>query len=140
MKIITKSTSETEDAAYSLASKISPPRVICLIGGLGAGKTAFTRGFARYFGVNDAVASPTFTLLMKYSGTCEINHYDLYRASDYDELCEIGFEDQIEEGITLIEWADDFLSYLPKDKIIVRINYTQNEGEREIIIEGADLT
>ena len=136
MKIITKSVSETECEAYKFASKISPPKVICLIGELGAGKTAFVRGFARYFGVDGSVASPTFTLLMRYVGDCEINHYDLYRASDYDELCDIGFEDQIEEGITLIEWADDFLTYLPEDKITVRINYTPNEGEREITIEG----
>lgn len=139
MIFISKNVSDTENFAYELAKKITSPKVICLIGNLGAGKTAFTRGFARYFGIEKGVASPTFTILMKYSGSEEINHYDLYRAEDYDELCDIGFEDQIDEGISLIEWPDKFMEYLPSDKITVRINYTENEGEREITVEGLDL-
>ncbi len=138
MKFISKNVNETENFAYELAKKITPPQVVCLIGNLGAGKTAFTRGFARYFGIEKGVASPTFTILMKYEGNCEINHYDLYRAEDYDELCDIGFEDQIEEGISLIEWPDKFMEYLPEDKIVVTIEYTQNENEREITVEGLD--
>ena len=138
MKFISHSVEETENFAYSLASKISPPQIICLIGDLGAGKTAFTRGFARFFGVERGVASPTFTILMRYSGSVEINHYDLYRADDYDELCDIGFEDQIDEGISLIEWPDKFMEFLPEDKIIIRIEYTSTEGEREIFVEGLD--
>ena len=139
MIFISQNVSDTENCAYELATKITSPKVICLIGNLGAGKTAFTRGFARYFGIEKGVASPTFTILMKYSGSEEINHYDLYRAEDYDELCDIGFEDQIDEGISLIEWPDKFMEYLPSDKITVRINYTENEGEREITVEGLDL-
>ncbi|MBQ8541017.1 MAG: tRNA (adenosine(37)-N6)-threonylcarbamoyltransferase complex ATPase subunit type 1 TsaE [Clostridia bacterium] len=139
MIFISHSTEETEKFAYSLAEHITPPRVICLIGNLGAGKTAFTRGFARFFGVEKGVASPTFTILMKYTGDVEINHYDLYRAEDYDELCDIGFEDQIEEGISLIEWPDSFMEYLPEDKVVVRIEYTDNEGERKITVEGLEI-
>lgn len=139
MKYISKSVEETENFAYELAKHVSSPAVICLIGNLGAGKTAFTRGFARFFGIEKGVASPTFTIMMKYSGTEEINHYDLYRAEDYDELCDIGFEDQIDEGISLIEWPDKFMEYLPNDKITVRIDYTSNEGEREITVEGLDF-
>ncbi len=138
MKFISRNVEETENFAYKLAESITAPRVICLIGNLGAGKTAFTRGFSRFFGIEKGVASPTFTILMKYSGAEEINHYDLYRAEDYDELCDIGFEDQIEEGISLIEWPDKFMEFLPEDKIIVRIEYTDNEGEREITVEGLE--
>lgn len=138
MIFISKSVEETENFAYEIASRVSAPCVICLIGNLGAGKTAFTRGFSRFFGIEKGVASPTFTIMMKYSGKEEINHYDLYRAEDYDELCDIGFEDQIDEGISLIEWPDKFMEYLPEDKIVIRINYTQTEGEREITVEGLD--
>lgn len=139
MKFISKSVEETENFAYNFAQKVSSPKVICLIGNLGAGKTAFTRGFSRFFGIEKGVASPTFTIQMKYLGTEVINHYDLYRAEDYDELCDIGFEDEIEDGISLIEWPDKFIEYLPDDKIVVRIEYTENEGEREITVEGIDL-
>lgn len=139
MKYISKNVEETENFAYELAKHVAPPRVICLIGNLGAGKTAFTRGFSRYFGIEKGIASPTFTILLRYSGSVEINHYDLYRAEDYDELCDIGFEDQIDEGISLIEWPDKFMDYLPEDKITVRIDYTENENEREITVEGLDF-
>lgn len=140
MKYISHNVEETENFAYKLAKQITSPRVICLIGNLGAGKTAFTRGFARYFGIEKGIASPTFTILLKYSGKVEINHYDLYRAEDYDELCDIGFEDQIDEGISLIEWPDRFLEYLPEDKITVKIDYTETENEREITVEGLDFS
>ncbi len=139
MKKITHSVEETEDFAFSLASRITAPRVICLIGGLGAGKTAFARGFSRFFGITEGVSSPTFTILMRYSGSVDINHYDLYRAEDYDELCDIGFEDQIDEGISLIEWPDKFMDFLPDEKIIVRISCTENEDEREITVEGLEF-
>ncbi len=121
MKFISHSAKETEDFAFQLAKEITAPHIICLTGDLGAGKTAFTRGFARYFGIEKGVSSPTFTIMHQYHGNETINHYDLYRLSDYDELCDIGFEDQIEQGISLIEWPDDFLDYLPEEKTIIKI-------------------
>ena len=139
MKFISHNVEETENFAFKLASYVKEPAIVCLLGNLGAGKTAFTRGFARYFGIEKGVASPTFTILMKYTGQVEINHYDLYRAEDYDELCDIGFEDQIEEGISLIEWPDKFMEFLPDEKIIVKINYTETENEREITVIGIDF-
>ena len=109
MEFISHSPEETEQFAYELASKVSAPQVICLTGDLGAGKTAFTRGFARYFGIEKGVSSPTFIIMHRYAGTEVINHYDLYRLNDYDELLDIGFEEQIEGGISLIEWPDSFM-------------------------------
>ncbi len=140
MKFISKNVSETEDLAKRMASRVKAPAIICLIGELGAGKTAFTRGFCSYFGIEKGVASPTFTILMRYRGNdVDINHFDLYRTNDYDELCDIGFEDQIDEGITLIEWPDKFMEYLPTDKITVKIDYTSVEDEREITVEGIEF-
>ncbi len=140
MKFISKNVSETESLAKRMAARVKAPAIICLIGELGAGKTAFTRGFCSYFGIEKGVASPTFTILMRYRGNdIDINHFDLYRTDDYDELCDIGFEDQIDEGITLIEWPDKFMEYLPHDRITVNINYTPIEGEREITVEGIEF-
>ena len=133
MKFISHSTQETEDIARDIAAGIAPPRVLCLSGGLGAGKTAFTRGFARAFGIERGVSSPTFTLMHRYDGTVSIKHYDLYRLSDIDELLDIGFEEEIESGISLIEWADDFMDFMPPDRIIVKIS--RGEGDEERIIE-----
>ncbi len=134
MEFISHSPEETEKFAYDLAGKITPPRVICLTGDLGAGKTAFTRGFARYFGIEKGVSSPTFIIMHRYAGSEIINHYDLYRIADFDELLDIGFEEQIESGISIIEWPDNFMEYLPEDKIVIKITRL-SDNERLISME-----
>ena len=131
LEFISHNVEETENFAYELAAKITSPKVICLTGDLGAGKTAFTRGFARYFGIEKGVSSPTFIIMHRYEGSEVINHYDLYRLSDFDELLDIGFEEQIESGISIIEWPDNFMEYLPDDKIVVRITRL-GDNERKI--------
>lgn len=134
MEFISHSPEETEKFAYDLAGKITPPQVICLTGDLGAGKTAFTRGFARYFGIEKGVSSPTFIIMHRYAGSEIINHYDLYRIADFDELLDIGFEEQIESGISIIEWPDNFIEYLPEDKIVIKITRL-SDNERLISME-----
>ena len=134
MEFISHSPEETEQFAYNLAAKVSAPQIICLTGDLGAGKTAFTRGFARYYGIEKGVSSPTFIIMHRYNGKETINHYDLYRLNDYDELLDIGFEEQIENGISLIEWPDNFMEYLPDDKIVIRITRL-SDNERQISLE-----
>ena len=133
MEFISHNVNETENFAYELASKITAPKVICLTGDLGAGKTAFTRGFARYFGIEKGVSSPTFIIMHRYEGSEIINHYDLYRLDDFDELLDIGFEEQIESGISLIEWPDAFMEYLPEDKTVIKISRTQGGGDERLI-------
>ena len=134
MEFISHSPEETEQFAYELAAKVSSPQVICLTGDLGAGKTAFTRGFARYFGIEKGVSSPTFIIMHRYTGTEVINHYDLYRLNDYDELLDVGFEEQIENGISLIEWPDSFMEYLPENKIVIKITRL-GDSDRRIVVE-----
>jgi len=134
LEYISHSPEETEEFAFNLASEITAPRVICLTGDLGAGKTAFTRGFARYFGIEKGVSSPTFIIMHRYNGSEVINHYDLYRIGDFDELLDIGFEEQIESGISIIEWPDNFMEYLPENKIIIKITRL-GETERMICVE-----
>ena len=107
---------EKPSVGRELAAKLDTKGItrafIAMRGELGVGKTAFTRGFARYFGIEKGVSSPTFIIMHRYTGTEVINHYDLYRLNDYDELLDIGFEEQIESGISLIEWPDNFMEYL----------------------------
>lgn len=134
MEFISHSPEDTEQFAFDFAAKINPPQVICLTGDLGAGKTAFTRGFARYFGIEKGVSSPTFIIMHRYNGSTVINHYDLYRISDFDELLDIGFEEQIESGISIIEWPDSFMEYLPEDKIVIKITRL-GDNERRIMVE-----
>ena len=136
-EFLSHSAEETESFARKFAQSITAPCVICLYGDLGAGKTAFTRGFASHFGIEKGVSSPTFIIMHCYSGTETINHFDLYRLNDYDELIDIGFEEQIENGISLIEWPDAFTHFLPESRIDVRISRTA-EGDSMRLIQIKD--
>lgn len=138
VSFLSHSTEETEKFAYEFASKITPPQVICLVGDLGAGKTAFVRGFAKYFGIEKGVSSPTFTIMHRYEGRAVINHYDLYRLSDAEELYDIGFDEQIESGISLIEWPDAFGNIIPDDAITIKITRTNGDCN-ERLIEAINL-
>lgn len=133
MEFLSRSATETESFAEKFAGEISAPCVICLYGDLGAGKTAFTRGFARHFGIKKGVSSPTFIIMHCYNGSETINHYDLYRLTDYDELIDIGFEEQIEHGISLIEWPDNFTDFLPENRIEVIISRTADDEDTRLI-------
>ena len=100
--------------AATLAAELKSGAVLALHGELGSGKTCFVQGLARALGVGQAVTSPTFTIVNKYSGRCPLVHMDLYRISDPDELLSIDFESYLDtEGITVIEWAERSGNWLP---------------------------
>ena len=70
---------ETEALGAKIAEKLCGTEVIALFGGLGMGKTAFTRGLAGALGAGENVSSPTFALVNEYSGKYNIFHFDMYR-------------------------------------------------------------
>ena len=77
-------------------------------GSMGMGKTVFTRGIARHFGVEDEVSSPSFALVNEYQSTPVICHFDLWRITDPDDLYSIGWQDYLEKPvILLVEWAEN---------------------------------
>ena len=91
VKFISSSASETENIGKKLAKKLKGTEVIALFGGLGAGKTAFTRGLSEGLGFEDGVSSPTFALVHEYEGKFPIFHFDMYRVTTYDDLYSTGF-------------------------------------------------
>ncbi|MDD6489102.1 MAG: tRNA (adenosine(37)-N6)-threonylcarbamoyltransferase complex ATPase subunit type 1 TsaE [Clostridia bacterium] len=135
-KFLSKSPQETEQIAEKLAQTLSGTEVIAMFGGLGAGKTAFTRGLARGLGIEDGVSSPTFALVNEYEGKFTVYHFDMYRVSSWDDLYSTGFFDYIDNGVMIIEWSENIVEFLPENHITITINHI-SENEREIIIEGA---
>lgn len=105
----THSVAETEAAGESFARSVQPGWVIGLSGDLGAGKTAFVRGFARGLGSPARVHSPTFALLNEYEGgRLRLFHLDLYRLKSAEEIRGAGLEDYVTQpdGVSVVEWIE----------------------------------
>ena len=112
------SSNETMNFASELASKLHPGNVIVLSGELGAGKTKFTEGFLKYFGLDDEISSPTFSIVNEYKkDNINIYHFDVYRLEDVDEFYAIGGEEYFSSGICIIEWGELIQEALPKNYI-----------------------
>ncbi len=139
-EFITKNVAETEKIAEQLGRIVPAHSVIAMFGDLGAGKTAFTRGFARGMGIDCDVSSPTFALVNEYRGNKNtLYHFDMYRISGWDDLYSTGYFDYLDTGACLIiEWSENIESVLPDNCIKVNITKTENFTERYIEITGAE--
>jgi tRNA threonylcarbamoyladenosine biosynthesis protein TsaE len=115
---------DTEQLGQRLASLLPPEAVICLNGTLGAGKTRLVQAIASAIGIDrQNVVSPTFTICHEHPGQPGINHLDLYRVRDEDELFELGFDEYIASPRwTFIEWADRFPHCLPAERLEIEIH------------------
>ena len=141
MHFITHSAAETEEIGEMLGNKLPPGSVIALFGELGAGKTCFTRGFARGLGIDSDVYSPTFALVNEYRGNDKIlYHFDMYRISCYEDLYSTGYFDYLDSGAYLIiEWSENIENALPDNCVRITITKSENdENERKIEITGCE--
>ena len=108
MEYITHSPAETEELGCRLGRTLGPGAVVAYFGGLGMGKTAFTRGLARGLGCRGRVTSPTFTIVNEYGGPTPLFHFDMYRLADADALFDIGWEDYLDRGgVCAVEWSEN---------------------------------
>ena len=108
MEYITHSPAETEELGCRLGRTLGPGAVVAYFGGLGMGKTAFTRGLARGLGCRGRVTSPTFTIVNEYDGPTPLFHFDMYRLADADALFDIGWEDYLDRGgVCAVEWSEN---------------------------------
>lgn len=139
-KYITNSVLETEMLAEKLGASVPANSVVAMFGDLGAGKTAFTRGFARGMGIDCDISSPTFALVNEYRGRNKtLYHFDMYRISGWDDLYSTGYFDYLDAGgCLIIEWSENIEAILPDDCIRVTITKTENFTERNIEITGAE--
>ena len=125
-----------EKLAKSFGRLAEAGDVICLTGDLGAGKTTFTKAFARGMGIEEHITSPTFTIIQEYPGKIPLYHFDVYRIDDPLELEEIGYEEYFfGNGVTIIEWADMIKDLLPLEAMWIEIR-TLDPLTRDVIIHG----
>ena len=139
MIIETFSPEETFRVGEEIGQKSCPGYVYTLIGDLGVGKTLFTQGVAKGLEIEEAISSPTFTIVQVYEeGRLPFYHFDVYRIGDVDEMDEVGYEDYVYgDGVSMIEWADLIEEILPEKYTRVTIEKDLSKGVdyRRITIE-----
>lgn len=133
-RIICDNESATVNLAGELSALAQPGDIVALWGDLGAGKTAFARGFINHQTNNtEEVPSPTFTLVQLYeTQNGVIYHFDMYRLEQPDDALELGIEDAFADGICLIEWPDRLGPWLPRQRLDVIIEAGETENARTI--------
>ena len=131
MEFISSSQKQTEEIAFEYAKTLKIGDVVVLSGDLGAGKTAFTKGVARFFNL-DGVTSPTYAYLNVYGDF--IYHYDCYRLSCGEDAERLGLTDYFGgDNVCLIEWAENIEDALPSNVKIVKIEKI-GENSRKITL------
>lgn len=132
---VTSCPDQTEEVGRRLASSLDSGTIVCLVGGLGAGKTTFVKGLARGLGVRGTVVSPSYLLLREYDGRITLYHIDLFRISTPQEFIEAGLDDYLLDpgGVVAIEWAERIGDILPEERIEVKFKIL-SENRREISV------
>ena len=125
-----------------VAKQLVAGDVLALCGGLGAGKTHFTKGVALGLGCLGEVTSPTFSLAHEYrGGRLSLYHFDFYRMESAQEVLRIGWDEYLDEaGVIVVEWPDKFSSLLPEGAIWIELKAmsggTAKKGVRSVSSVG----
>ncbi len=137
IKFISKSENDTINFATEFAKKLNKNSILILKGDLGAGKTKFTQGILKNFGLEKEISSPTFTIVNEYNAkNINIFHFDLYRLSNVDEFYAMGGEEYLHNGICIFEWGEMIESLLKSNYTKVTFERNdKNEDYREIKVE-----
>ena len=135
VRLISHSPAETIAIGCGLGKLLQPGDILCLAGGLGAGKTCLARGIAMGLGADGArVSSPTFVLAQEYRGRIPMYHIDLYRLKSADEVEDAGLDEYIGgDGAAVIEWPEVYGPLLNVDRLTAEIATTA-DFERELIL------
>ena len=123
-KITITDTGDLPRAAEEFLSKIGNNRIIAFFAPMGAGKTTFTTAICERLGVEDAVCSPTFTIINEYrTRTGEpLYHFDFYRINRLEEAVDLGLDDYFYSGaLCIIGWPENITGLLPEETLKVHI-------------------
>lgn len=138
MKFISNSENDTKNIAETIAEKLKPNDFIALFGGMGMGKTTFTRHLAKALGYDGEVSSPTFAIINEYNGgRLPIYHFDMYRIETFDDLYSTNYFEYCEMGgVCICEWSENIENVLPDDYIKITISKGENENSRIFEVNG----
>ncbi|MFC7337408.1 tRNA (adenosine(37)-N6)-threonylcarbamoyltransferase complex ATPase subunit type 1 TsaE [Haloferula chungangensis] len=125
--------SEMVDLGREVAAELGAGSVLGLVGGLGAGKTHFSKGLASGLGFSGSVTSPTFSLVHEYrGGRLPVFHFDFYRLDSAEALLGIGWDEFLDDGgVVIAEWADLYPELMPEETRWLRFE-VRPDGSRGI--------
>lgn len=132
----------TASLGKCLARLLRRSDVVALKGDLGAGKTTLARDIVAALSPETTeVPSPTFTLVQIYpvrlaDGPAELWHLDLYRLERAEQVEELGLDEALADGVSLIEWPDLIAGYLPRDRVLTVALSLHGDGTRSATISG----
>jgi len=134
---------DTKSISQKFSNYLSKGDIIFLYGEIGVGKTTFIKYLinclqSKFKQKKTEVPSPTFNIVYEYKvKNLIVQHYDLYRIKDHNELQNIGLYENMKDTLTLIEWPE-IIKQKPKNRIELMFNYEQNLNKRSLII-GSDF-
>jgi tRNA threonylcarbamoyladenosine biosynthesis protein TsaE len=133
---ISDSAAETEALGHRVAAEIKSGSMLALKGGLGAGKTQFTKGLVAGLGSSAGVTSPTFTIVHEYSGgRLPVYHFDFFRLNDQENLSRLGLDDYFfGDGVCVVEWPDRLPELIPEHALWIR--FEMESPDRRVIQIG----
>ena len=141
MKFISTCENDTKELAQKIANKLKPNDFIAFFGGMGMGKTTFTRHLAKALGFEGEASSPTFAIINEYiGGKLPVYHFDMYRIETFYDLYSTDFFGYCEKGgVVVCEWSENIENVLPQHHIKITISSGEEENTRIFEIEGLTL-
>ncbi len=138
LQLRASSITDTHAIAAAIAAMSRSGDLIVLAGEMGAGKTAFAKGFGAALGVTEPITSPTFTLVHSYdAGRLTLHHADIYRLSTHHEVADLALAELLEyDGIVLLEWGDVVAQSLGDHLLVHLVGNPDDEDRRHITISG----
>jgi tRNA threonylcarbamoyladenosine biosynthesis protein TsaE len=135
IELRTETPEQTREVGGVLATFLGPRDTVILTGDLGAGKTTLVQGIGRGLGVEEHVASPTFTLVREYAGRLDVAHVDVYRLERVQDVMDLGLDELGgPDRVLLVEWGDAIEELLPGDRLVVELTTDGMSETRRITI------
>ena len=128
-ELISHSPEQTQELGKRIGRLAQAGDVILLVGDLGTGKTCLTQGIAWGLDIEEYALSPSFVIMRELYGRLPLYHIDLYRLDRIEESVDLGLDDYLYgRGVCVVEWAEKALSILPREYLLIEINYISDTG------------
>ena len=130
--------SEMMQWGRELGETIVPPLVVSLTGDLGAGKTTLAQAICAGYGVEEAVTSPTYSLVHRYEAArSPVYHVDLYRLDNASQLTNIGWDDLLSErALVIVEWPERAGDRMPAGHLHIDLGHLREDESRRVLLAG----